>query len=126
MVASDGGYADGKVNTQPHARSTGTFARVLGHYVRDVRLLSLEKAVRKMTSFPAEHLAIPERGRRAKGMFADIAIFDSKTIRDLSTWDESGLMAEGVHHVLVNGQFVLRDGKVPGKVPCKFLPKKKP
>lgn len=125
MIASDGGYADGKINTQPHPRSTGTFTRVLGHYVRDVRLLSLEEAIRKMTSFPAEHLAIPERGRIAQGMFADISIFDPKTIRDRSNWDDPGLMSEGVIHVLVNGQFVLRDGKMTGNASGRFLPKKK-
>jgi N-acyl-D-aspartate/D-glutamate deacylase len=125
MIASDGGYSDGKFIDQRHPRSTGTFARVLGHYVREVKLLSLEEAVRKMTSLPADHLAIPERGRIAKGMAADIAVFDPKTIRDRSTWDEPQLLAEGVRHVLVNGEFVLRDGQMTGKAPGKFLPKRK-
>lgn len=125
MIASDGGYSDGKFIDQRHPRSTGTFTRVLGHYVREVKLLSLEEAVRKMTSLPADHLAIPDRGRIVKGMIADIVVFDPKTIRDRSTWDEPQLLAEGVHHVLVNGEFVLQDGKMTGKAPGKFLPKKK-
>jgi N-acyl-D-amino-acid deacylase len=57
-------------------------------------------------------------------MVADIVVFDPKTIRDRSTWDEPQLLAEGVHHVLVNGEFVLQDGKMTGKAPGKFLPKK--
>ncbi len=124
MIASDGGYSDGQFIDQRHPRSTGTFARVLGHYVREVKLLSLEEAVRKMTSLPADHLAIPDRGRIEKGMVADIVVFDPKTIRDRSTWDDPQLLAEGVHHVLVNGEFVLQDGKMTGKAPGKFLPKK--
>ncbi len=125
MIASDGGYSDGKFIDQRHPRSTGTFARVLGHYVREVKLLSLEEAVRKMTSLPADHLGIPERGRIEKGTVADIVVFDPKTIRDRSTWDEPQLLAEGMRHVLVNGEFVLRDGQMTGKAPGKFLPKKK-
>jgi N-acyl-D-aspartate/D-glutamate deacylase len=125
MIASDGGYSDGEVIDQGHPRSTGTFVRVLGHYVRDVKLMSLEEAVRKMTSLPADHLAIPDRGRLAKGMFADIVVFDPKTVRDRSTWDEPHLLAEGVHHVMVNGEFVLRDGKMTGNAAGRFLRKKR-
>ncbi len=125
MIASDGGYSDGKVIDQRHPRSTGTFARVLGHYVREVKLMNLEEAVRKMTSLPADHLAIPDRGRVAKGMVADLAVFDPRTIRDRSTWDDPQLLAEGVRHVLVNGEFVLRDGQMTGKAPGKFVARKK-
>jgi N-acyl-D-aspartate/D-glutamate deacylase len=125
MIASDGAYADSKTTGPGHPRSTGTFVRVLGYYVRELKLLTLEEAIRKMTSFPATHLNLPERGRIATGRFADIAIFDPKTIRDRSTWDEPHLMADGVSHVLVNGVFVLRDGQLTGHAPGRFVPKKK-
>ena len=117
MIASDGGYADGSDAPTGHPRSAGTFPRLLGHYVRDEGVLTLEEAVRKITSLPADFHGIADRGRLAPGMRADIAIFDPATIIDRSDWDHPQRFAEGVIHVLVNGVPVLRDGEMTGEAP---------
>ena len=113
MVASDGFYIepDSKY-TSGHPRSTGTFPRVLGHYARDLGLLSLEEAVRKMTSLPAEHLGLTGRGRIEIGAIADLAVFDPKTVIDKSTWTDPNALSEGIVHVLVNGKFAIRNSEL--------------
>ena len=122
MVASDGAYADSASRgAGGHPRSTGTFPRVLGHYVRELELLSLEEAVRKMTSLPCEFLRLTGRGRIAEGLAADLVVFDPDSIRDRSTWSNPSAMAEGVLDVLVAGVPVLKDGKLTGESPGKFL-----
>ncbi|MEO8451904.1 MAG: amidohydrolase family protein [Gemmatimonadota bacterium] len=121
MIASDGSYADAKTELQGHPRSTGTFARVLGHYVRDVKLLTLEDAVRKMTSLPADYVGLRDRGRIAEGQAADLVLFNPATIADKSTWSEPGKMAVGVKDVIVNGTFVLKDGAMVGAAPGRYL-----
>ena len=118
---SDGGYADSKSRPQGHPRSTGTFPRVLGHYVRDMKLFSLEEAVRRMTSLPADFVGLRDRGRVQEGLAADLALFDPATVTDRSTWDQPQLMAVGIPHVIVNGVFVLRDGKLTGRTPGRYL-----
>jgi N-acyl-D-aspartate/D-glutamate deacylase len=121
MIASDGGYADSKTDAMGHPRSTGTFPRVLGHYVREVKLLSLEEAVRKMTSLPADWSGLRDRGRIAEGQAADLVIFDPRTIADRSTWSEPSKMAVGVRDVLVNGVLVLESGALTGAAPGRYL-----
>lgn len=121
MVASDGGYVHGDQGIFRHPRSTGTFTRILGHYVRDEGVLTLPDAVRKMTSLPAEHLRLYDRGRIAVGYAADIAIFDAARVRDRSTWTDPNALSEGVVHVLVNGVPVLRDEKMTGEKPGKLV-----
>ena len=121
MIASDGGYADSKTDQMGHPRSTGTFPRVLGHYVREAKLLTLEEAVRKMTSLPADFSGLRDRGRIAEGQAADLVIFDPGTIADRSTWEAPGKMAVGVRDVFVNGQPVLRNGQLTGKSPGRYL-----
>ncbi len=121
MIASDGGYADARTDAMGHPRSTGTFPRVLGHYVRDVKLFTLEEAVRKMTSLPADWIGLRDRGRVAEGQAADLVIFDPKTIADKSTWEKPSAMAVGVRDVFVNGQPVLRNGELTGKSPGRYL-----
>lgn len=121
MISSDGGYADSEVETMGHPRSTGAFAKILGHYVREVKLLSLEEAVRKMTSLPADFLGLHDRGRLVEGQAADLVIFDPRTIADRSTWSEPGKMAVGVRDVLVNGIAVMRSGKMTGAAPGRYL-----
>src|SRR5439155_2175694 len=86
MIASDGGYADASGGTMGHPRSTGTFPRVLGHYVREARVLTLEDGVRKMTSLPADFVGLHDRGRIVEGQAADLVIFDPRIIADRSTW----------------------------------------
>jgi N-acyl-D-aspartate/D-glutamate deacylase len=120
MVASDGGYPAGDP-AEGHPRSAGTFPRVLGHYVRELGLLSLEEAIRKMTSLPASNLGLDDRGRLAEGMAADITVFDPSTIADRSTWEDPHRFSEGVAHVLVNGEFVLKGGELTGETPGRHL-----
>ena len=106
MIASDGRLADyGKGH--PHPRWYGTFPRVLGHYVRERRLLSLEQAIHKMTQMPADRLGLSERGRIAEGAFADIVIFDPKTIIDKSTFRIPHQYPEGIYYVIVNGKMAV-------------------
>jgi N-acyl-D-amino-acid deacylase len=119
MVASDGEVAVFGRNV-PHPRSYGTFARVLGLYVRDKKVLPLETAVQKMSAFPAQRLGITDRGALRQGLKADIAVFDAATIRDTATFEKPHSYAEGVSMVIVNGQVAFEDGKMtparPGRV----------
>ncbi|HEX4947991.1 MAG TPA: amidohydrolase family protein [Blastocatellia bacterium] len=98
-----------------HPRAFGTFPRVLGHYVREAKALTLEDAVRKMTGLPASILGLADRGFLAVGMAADIAVFDPATIIDHATYEQPTLVSTGVRHVLVNGRLELRDGKSTGE-----------
>lgn len=98
-----------------HPRYFGTFPRVLGHYVREVKAMTLEDAVRKMTGLPASIIGLADRGFLAVGMAADIAVFDPATIIDHATYAQPTLVSTGVQHVLVNGRFALRDGKATGE-----------
>jgi N-acyl-D-amino-acid deacylase len=106
--------------SNPHPRAYGTFARLLGRYVRDEGVLPLEDAVRKLTSLPADNLGLDGRGRLRPGFFADVVVFDPATIQDHATFAEPHQLATGVRHVFVNGQPVLLDGEHtdarPGRV----------
>jgi N-acyl-D-aspartate/D-glutamate deacylase len=120
MVASDGEvpvFGRGR----PHPRSYGAFARVLGRYVREKGLLSLEEAVRKMTSFPAVRTGLHERGLVRPGMKADLAVFDPETIRDRATFEEPHAYAEGISTVLVNGILGVDEGRLTGVRPGRVL-----
>ena len=121
MIASDGAYADGSEAGRGHPRGAGTFARFLGHYVREEGVLSLEEAIRKITSLPADFLGLMDRGRIEEGYAADLSIFNAETIIDRSDWDYPQRFAEGIVHVLVNGIPVLRDGSLTGQTPGVFL-----
>ncbi|MBI4580302.1 MAG: D-aminoacylase, partial [Planctomycetes bacterium] len=110
---SDGGSISAEgvfLKRNRHPRTYGAFARLLGRYVRDERLIRLEEAVRRLTSLPAANLKIANRGRLAPGFLADVVVFDPATIRDNATYDRPHQYATGVHHVLVNGTPVIRDG----------------
>lgn len=116
MIASDGEVTVfGK--DAPHPRSYGTFARVLAVYVRDKKLLTLEDAVRKMTSFPAQRVGLLDRGILRPGMKADVVVFDADRIRDKSTYEQPHQYAEGVTAVLVNGVVVFENGAMTGARP---------
>jgi N-acyl-D-amino-acid deacylase len=99
-----------KSNTHP--RAYGTFARLLGKYVRDEHRTTLPDAIRRLTSFPAANLGIKDRGLVQPGMMADLAIFDAATIADTATFEKPQQFAIGMRHVLVNGQPVLLDGQM--------------
>ncbi len=120
MIASDGRLTGFQAGTA-HPRFRGSFARVLGRYVREWNVLSLEEAVRKMTSLPADYLRLYDRGRIREGNWADIVVFDSGSIIDNATWDDPSRYSSGVEHVLVNGRFALRDGEMTGETHGRFL-----
>jgi N-acyl-D-amino-acid deacylase len=105
----------------PHPRAYGNFARVLGKYVREEKLLPLETAVRKLTSLPATNLGLDRRGLLREGYFADVAVFDPKTVSDRATYDKPHQYAVGVKHVFVNGVQVLKDGEHTGALPGRAL-----
>ena len=120
MIGSDGEVpVFGKAS--PHPRSYGTFARVLGMYVREKKTLTLEEAVRKMTSFPAARLKLTDRGILRPGMKADIVIFDPATVRDTATFEKPHSYAEGFSHVLVNGEVVFENGTMTSARPGRVL-----
>jgi len=109
------------LKSQPHPRTYGTFARLLGRYVRDEKLIPLEEAVRRLTSLPAENLKIKERGRLAPGYFADVVVFDPRGIQDHATFEKPHQYATGVVHVFVNGIQVLRNGTHTGAKPGRVV-----
>jgi N-acyl-D-amino-acid deacylase len=111
MIASDGGPRRPGEDV-PHPRSYGDNARVLGRYVRELKLLSLEEAVRRMTSLPAQTFQLKDRGMIKAGAFADIVIFDPAKVNDPSTFDDPHHYAEGFTDVIVNGGAVIREGQL--------------
>jgi N-acyl-D-amino-acid deacylase len=118
-----GAYATGGVflNSQPHPRGYGTFARLLGMYVRDEQVIPLEEAVRRLTSLPAGNLGIRERGSLASGHFADVVVFDPATIADRATFEEPHQYAVGVQYVFVNGEAVILNGGPTGAKPGRVV-----
>ncbi|MDP1857591.1 MAG: amidohydrolase family protein [Gemmatimonadaceae bacterium] len=104
-----------------HPRTYGTFPRILGYYVRERKLLSLEEAVRKMTSATANRLSIRDRGQLREGFFADVVIFDPTTIIDRATFAQSNQLSLGVEQVLVNGVLVLHNCKHTGAKPGRVV-----
>lgn len=119
-IASDGPLTVFNVGS-PHPRTYGTFARVLGTYVRERNIISLEEAIRKMTSLPAKILSIDRRGLIKEGYYADITIFDKNVIADKSTFEDPHQYAVGVHSVIVNGIIVVENGAHNGNRPGKVL-----
>jgi N-acyl-D-amino-acid deacylase len=123
MVGSDGvvmAPVGRALEARPHPRSYGCYPRVLGHYVRERKALSLESAVRKSTSMPADQAGLGDRGRVARGKKADLVVFDALRVKDGSTFEEPQKYPEGILHVLVNGVFVVEGGAQttarPGRV----------
>jgi N-acyl-D-amino-acid deacylase len=105
------------LKSNPHPRAYGNFARLLGKYVREEKVISLSEAIRKITSLPATHLKIERRGMLKMGHFADVVVFDPETIQDHATFDQPHQYATGVHHVFVNGVQVLKDSEHTGATP---------
>lgn len=119
---SDSGAVVGEMRQRgAHPRAYATFSRVLSHYVREKKLLTLDEAVRKMTSLPASRAGLRDRGTLRVGMKADVAILDPAAVRDLSTYEDPHHFSEGVAHVIVNGKLVLQDGKMTGALPGRVL-----
>ncbi len=115
MIASDSGVREFNAG-MPHPRGYGNNARVLGHYVRDLKLVTLEDAVRKMTSLPAQTFNLRDRGLIREGFAADLVIFDESKIADLATFDKPHQYAEGMSEVIVNGEVVFDGTQMTGKM----------
>ncbi|MEN8376206.1 MAG: D-aminoacylase [Gemmatimonadota bacterium] len=109
------------LRSNPHPRAYGNFARLLGKYVREESVIPLAEAVRRLTSLPATNLSLRRRGRIAPGSYADLVVFDPRTIADLATFEEPHALAVGVRDVWVNGQRVLADGEHTGATPGRVV-----
>lgn len=116
-LATEGAF----LKSNPHPRAYGTFARVLGKYVRDDKVITLQEAVRRMTSLPAGNLRIKRRGWLKPGYHADVVVFDPKTIRDNATFEQPHQYATGVRDVFVNGVPVLKNGEHTGATPGRVV-----
>ncbi len=120
MPSSDGGI-EAPSERVPHPRNYGTFARFLGHYVRDEGVLPLHTAVYRISGLPAARLNLGDRGRLVVGAVADIAVFDAAAVRDTATFEDPHQYAEGMRHVFVAGQSVLQNASMTGARPGKIL-----
>lgn len=109
------------LKSSSHPRAYGNFARLLGKYVRDEKVISLEEAIYKLTTLPATNLKIKKRGALKGGFYADLAIFDPKKIQDHATFQDPLQYATGMVHVFVNGEHVLKDGAHTGALPGKVV-----
>jgi N-acyl-D-amino-acid deacylase len=109
------------LNSSTHPRAYGNFARLLGKYVRDEKVIPLEEAIRRLAGLPAANLGLDRRGLLKAGYFADVVIFDPKTIGDRATFEKPHQYSVGMHHVFVNGQQVLKDGEHTGVKPGRAL-----
>jgi N-acyl-D-amino-acid deacylase len=114
---SQGPLAGGK----PHPRGFGTFPRVLGRYVREKRILTLEEAIHRMTGMPAQRLGLSQRGFAREEHWADLVVFDPEKVNDRATYTDPHEYPRGIVHVLVNGRMVVRQGKPTGQLPGKML-----
>jgi N-acyl-D-aspartate/D-glutamate deacylase len=124
MIGSDGSSlaTTGEMSAgKPHPRSYGTFPRVLGHYARDERVLSLAEAVHKMTGLPARRLGLRDRGEVRVGAKADLVVFDPRHVADLATYEDPHRYPAGIDFVLVNGRLVIKDGEHTGSLPGRVL-----
>ena len=117
MVGTDSTF----IGTRPSPRTWGSFPRVLGEFVREARALTLEEAVRKMTSAPAARLGLTDRGLLRDGMAADIVVFDPSTVRSTATHEAPRSFPDGIPYVLVNGVVVVDGGEHTGALPGRAL-----
>jgi len=126
LVGSDGWalapHGDLFVGT-PHPRCYGTYPRILGRYVREEGALTLQEAVRKMTSFPAQRLGLRDRGLLREGSWADIVVFDPERVKDNAIYDRPHWYPRGIEHVLVNGRVVVEKGEHTGTLAGRVLRK---
>jgi len=109
------------LKSSTHPRTYGNFARLLGKYVRDEQVISLEEAIHKLTQWPASNLKIKKRGSLSEGNYADVVVFDPKTITDKATFEDPHQYSEGMQHVFVNGAQVLKDGAHTGNMPGRVV-----
>jgi len=121
--SDEGSYTNEGVflKSNAHPRAYGNFSRVIGKYVRDEKLITLQEAIRKLAKLPATNLKIQKRGELKAGNYADIVVFDPAKVKDNATFEKPHQYAEGMIHVFVNGVEVLKDGEHTGAKPGKFL-----
>jgi N-acyl-D-aspartate/D-glutamate deacylase len=117
MIETDGDLVNPQKSIFQHPRSYGSFPRVIARYVRELKALKLEEAIRKMTSMPANQIKQYNRGRIREGAYADIVVFDLDRIQDKATYTDSKKYSEGIEQMLINGKFVLKDAKLTGNTP---------
>ncbi len=117
MVGTDSTF----LGEKPAPRTYGSFPRILGQFVRDEQLLSLEEAVRKMTGAPAARLGLTDRGLLRDGLVADLVIFDAARVRSNATYDEPRRYPDGIDYVIVNGELVVDGGRHTGALPGRAL-----
>ncbi|MCZ6521992.1 MAG: D-aminoacylase [Bacteroidetes bacterium] len=120
MIETDGDLVSYGVG-YPHPRSYGAFPRVLARYVRELKVLTLEDAIMKMTSMPADQYNQQGRGRIIEGAYADLVVFDKDNIKDLATYSDPHRYPLGIDHVIINGKFVIRSGALTGERPGKWI-----
>lgn len=120
-IATDGSALNESAPGVPHPRSFGTYPRVLGRYVREEKVLTLEDAVRKMTSLPAQVLGLRDRGLLREGYWADVVVFDPSTVIDTATYERPHQYPKGIEYVLVNGEVVVERGQHTGARPGKVI-----
>ncbi|MBA7592436.1 N-acyl-D-aspartate deacylase [subsurface metagenome] len=109
---------------KPHPRGYGSFPRVLGKYVREEKTLTLEEAIKKMTSMSAKKIGLKDRGALQEGYWADIAIFNKNEIKDKATFENPHQYPEGIYYVIVNGGLAVNNGEITGRKFGKILKKK--
>ena len=109
------------LKSNPHPRAYGNVARLLGKYVREEKIISLQEAVRRLTSLPASNLKLQKRGTLTVGSHADVVAFDAKKISDHATFEHPHQYSTGVVHVFVNGKQVLKDGEHTGAMPGRVI-----
>jgi N-acyl-D-amino-acid deacylase len=109
------------IKSSTHPRAYGNFARLLGKYVREEKVITLEEAIRKLSGLPATNLGLDRRGFLKKGYFADVVVFDPAEIADRATFERPHQYAVGMRHVFVNGVQVLKDGEHTGAKPGRAL-----
>ena len=117
-LGGDGGIF---LESHIHPRAYGSFPRILAKYVREDKVLTMEAAIRKMTSLPATALRLDRRGMLKEGYFADIVIFDPATVQDHATYEKPHQYSTGIQHVLVNGAAVVKDGEHTGATPGRVV-----
>lgn len=124
-IGSDAGTApvsgSGDTGGLRHPRTFGNFPRVIARYVKEKRVLTLEEAVRKMTSWPATRMRLVDRGLIREGMYADVNIFDLDKLQDLASYENPNVYPAGIEYVLVNGQVVIEQGRHTGARPGRVL-----
>ena len=125
MIGTDG-WSVPMGSGKPHPRFYGTYPRILGKYVREEKTLTLEQAIRKMTSFPAQTLGLLDRGLIREGMWADIVIFDPDTIIDRATYTDPHQYPDGIHYVIINGEIVVKNKQHTKVKPGKILRRNSP